>query len=108
MKNIGTEPRVICSFLNPHLIKQQPETDDGGNASNASGIPGTDKDAAAAAAAADAESFPAEVWMRRPGGGIQIRGPAYATLTERVRQGNDLVSESDTLLCDPRCTESTL
>ncbi|CAM9396034.1 unnamed protein product [Pylaiella littoralis] len=81
---------------------QQPETA-GGNASNASGMPGSDKDTAAADAAA-AETLAAEVWISRPGGSMQSRGPAYRTLAERVRQGNDLVS--DTLLCG-RCIEGT-
>lgn len=80
----------MCSFFNPHQINQQQPETDGGNASNASDmLPGTDKDDAAAE-----EPLPAEVWMRRPRGGMQSRGPAYTALTERVKKGNDLVSDS--------------
>lgn len=71
--------------------EQQPETDGGhdreNDGSNAPAAPGAEKDGA--------EPFLAEVWMTRAGGGMQKRFPAHATLTERVRRGNDLVGERD-------------
>lgn len=77
-----------------HARDQQPETDGRGgrdtHGSNEPAAPGSDKDGA--------NPLPAEVWIVRAGGGTQKRFPAYATLTERVRHGNDLVGEREILL----------
>lgn len=62
--------------------QKQPEQKEGDE--NPSGEPGTENDGE--------EAFPSDVWIKRSRGGAQKRLPAHTALTDRVRQGNDLVS----------------
>lgn len=62
--------------------QKQPEQGEGGE--NPSGEPGTENNGEGA--------LPADVWIKRSRGGAHERLPAHTALTDRVRQGNDLVS----------------
>ncbi|CAM9409620.1 unnamed protein product [Ectocarpus fasciculatus] len=66
----------------PQSSAKQPEQEEGDE--NPSGEPGTENDAE--------DAFPADVWIKRTKGGAHKRLPAHTALTDRVRQGNDLVS----------------
>ncbi|CAM9107174.1 unnamed protein product, partial [Ectocarpus sp. 4 AP-2014] len=73
--------RKIKSYA-PQSSAKQPEQEKGSE--NPSGEPGTEN--------AGEEAIPADVWIKRSRGSAHKRLPAHTTLTDRVRQGNDLVS----------------
>lgn len=73
----------MCLFpRDPTTRQKQPEQEEGGE--HPSGEPGTENDGE--------DVFPADVWIKRTKGGAHKRLPAHTVLTDRVRQGNDLVS----------------
>ncbi|CAM9803221.1 unnamed protein product, partial [Hapterophycus canaliculatus] len=64
-----------------------------GSASQTSGVSRAENESNVSAPEGEVvpETFPQELWMRRPGASTHKRLPAHTALTDRVRDGNHLV-----------------